>query len=656
MSRLFTLALVLLAIPFGITEAGVCPGSNLIEDPPQFTWTDQGGYFSGTLEIGPADLVIGSDTLRTRAYRQEGGTFTIPGPTISMTPGETYVLTFKNLLPYEEPSPVHNEFKDPNITNIHTHGLHVSGETPADDITRLINGGQCGDYVYEIPGDHMGGTLWYHAHHHGSTYLQVSAGAFGLLLIDDSGDGIPPNVADMEERQLAIGFLDPSAAGTGGDTLVSGTLGQTWTVNGLVGGNLCAPANEWQHWRVLLADRDARMKTLAVGPECEVALLARDGVWRTEAPLVLGTNSLELTGASRADLAVRCSADSALTVNGTTVANIYADSNPDPDLTVGPFDGGATGTTWSAVRPAYLSDLRGVADVENRTVNMGARTINGSKWDPDVPTFTIPIGAVQELTIKGATQHPYHQHVYHVQMNGACGAFEDGEYYDTIAGSCDVRFDLSNGASVYDGLTVMHCHILSHEDQGAMGWMDVVGGLPAPDFPVASQQALYDCCDPTEGPEVSCDDYLDNDCDGLADGNDSDCSGGGGGDCSAIADKDLCNADPSCEWQGSPRNGSCVDVSTCTVNEDPEATCDDGLDNDCDGFFDCDDSDCAGDAACQTAGACDDDGVCDAGEDCESCPVDCAGVTSGKPANRYCCGNGVPEGPEGDGTVCDGNF
>ena len=72
-----------------------------------------------------------------------------------------------------------------------------------------------------------------------------------------------------------------------------------------------------------------------------MALLARDGVWRTEAPLVLGTNSLELTGASRADLAVRCSADSALTVNGTTVANIYADSNLDPDLTVGPFDGGA---------------------------------------------------------------------------------------------------------------------------------------------------------------------------------------------------------------------------------------------------------------------------------------------------------------------------
>ncbi|HEX9736841.1 MAG TPA: hypothetical protein VGG06_33155 [Thermoanaerobaculia bacterium] len=53
---------------------------------------------------------------------------------------------------------------------------------------------------------------------------------------------------------------------------------------------------------------------------------------------------------------------------------------------------------------------------------------------------------------------------------------------------------------------------------------------------------------------------------------------------------------------------------------------------------------------------CDNDGVCESGEDCLSCANDCAGVTSGKPANRFCCGNGIVEGPEGDGTICDGNF
>ncbi len=544
MPRQSILALALLLAPLGVAQASVCPTTNVIQDPPAFQWTNAGAYWSGTLEIGEANLVIGADTLTTRAYRQAGGSFSIPGPTISMSPGETYVLTFKNLLAYEEPSPIHNEFKDPNITNIHTHGLHVSPETPADDITRLINGGYCGDYVYEIPWNHMGGTLWYHAHHHGSTYLQVAAGAFGLLLVDDSQDGIPAGVAAMTERHLAIGFLDPDVAGTGGDTLISGTLSPTWTVNGGVGGNLCAPANEWQHWRVLLADRDARMKTLSVGAGCEAALLARDGVWRTVAPLVLSDGSIDLTGASRADLAVRCSADSTLDVNNTTVANIFADANLPADPTVGPWAGGATGGTWSAPRPAYLRDLRAETQVENRKVSMGARTINGSKWDPDVPTFSIPAGAVQELTIKGATQHPYHQHVYHLQMNGACGAFEDGEYYDTIAGSCTARFDLSGASSVYDGRTVMHCHILSHEDQGAMGWMDVIGGLAPPQFPdPANQQALYLCgdCQPSEPSEVTCDDGIDNDCDGLIDNDDPDCQGAG-----CFPEGEPCRRDSDC--------------------------------------------------------------------------------------------------------------
>ncbi|MHC5115383.1 MAG: hypothetical protein ACYTGP_13255, partial [Planctomycetota bacterium] len=54
-------------------------------------------------------------------------------------------------------------------------------------------------------------------------------------------------------------------------------------------------------------------------------------------------------------------------------------------------------------------------------------------------------------------------------------------------------------------------------------------------------------------------------------------------------------------------------------------------------------------------GACDNDGICEPGEDCETC-TDCDGVTSGRPSGRYCCGNGVLEGPEGDDpSICDGN-
>jgi hypothetical protein len=308
---------------------------------------------------------------------------------------------------------------------------------------------------------------------------------------------------------------------------------------------------------VLLADADARMKTLEVGPECEAVLMARDGVWRTEVPKALPTNEIELTGASRADLAVRCSADSTISVNGTAVANVVVDgpNNPNPD--VGPYDNGATGGIWSAVRPSYLDDLRGVTPGNSESINMGARTINGDKFDAAVPTFTFSAstGAVQELTIKGATNHPYHQHVYHMQPQAACGDFEAGEWYDTIASNCQVRFDLDPAtSSVYDGRTIMHCHILAHEDQGAMGWFDVVGGSPPPVHPnyPNGEKDLYQCaggppvCEP-EGPtELICDDDVDNDCDGAIDSADPDCAA----ECSVFERAKDCNAEPTCSWSG----------------------------------------------------------------------------------------------------------
>jgi hypothetical protein len=94
----------------------------------------------------------------------------------------------------------------------------------------------------------------------------------------------------------------------------------------------------------------------------------------------------------------------------------------------------------------------------------------------------------------------------------------------------------------------------------------------------------------------------------------------------------------------------------CEPTEDPELTCDDGLDNDCDDLFDCDDPDCDADPACAPPAVCDNDGVCEPGEDCLNCAGDCDGRQNGNPSRRYCCGNGVAEGPEGDGTLCDGNF
>lgn len=482
-----------------------CAGEGEIVDPEPFRWEFVDGiepHYVGTMEIAETELVLGGDTIHTRVYRQQGGCDSIPGPTLNMVPGEKYVLRFRNRLPYEPPSHAHNVFKDPNVSNLHTHGVHISGESPGDDVTRSFPGGAGGDFVYDIPEDHMGGTFWYHAHHHGSTYLQVSGGAFGLIVLDDSDDNIPPAVAAMEERQLVVAYLDPDVAGTGGDTLISGSLSPTWTVNGSIDGTLVVPPDTWQHWRVLLADRDARAKTFGIGPQCEVALMARDGVWRTEVPKALPNNAISLTGASRADLAVRCAGDSTLSVGDTIVARVHVKGAA--DRVPGPYR--ANGESWWSARPGYLRDLRNTVPAGVHSILLGATTINGSKYNPLVPTFTLNAEGVQQFELMGASNHPFHMHIYHVQVQAGCGEYEGGEYYDVVSENCSVRFDLSPAtSSPYNGRTIMHCHILRHEDLGSMGWVNVKGGQGAPVFPADSFyvefiEPLLDSGRPPEAP------------------------------------------------------------------------------------------------------------------------------------------------------------
>lgn len=491
-----------------VSLGSACPSTNVVSDPQMFLWThhpvtasNPEAYYSGTMEIGATTIDVDGVPVTTRAYRQAGTQYTIPGPTMGMKPGNKYVLSFKNTLPPSVPSPEHNVFKDPDISNLHTHGLHISGESPGDDVTRSFSGGFGGDFVYDIPVDHMGGTYWYHAHHHGSTMLQVSGGAFGLIIIDDSkdkkidGNGveseIPANVRAMVERHLVIAFLDPSVAGVGGDTLLKTELPPSWTVNGKLAGNVCMPPNTWQHLRILLADRVSSIRTLEFtdisrrNPACEVALMSRDGVWRTEVPKALD-GSIDITAASRADLAVRCKADTTITVDNEVVANIFVDGTEDPSAHPYDLDGSST---WLSKRPDYLRDLRAIENVNTETINMGARTINGGKFDADIPTMTMNADLVQEWSLKGAQMHPFHLHVYHVQATADCGSFESGEYYDVMAGNCKVRFDLNSQTSnVYEGRTIMHCHILEHEDQGAMGWLNVTNSadftpIPPPTYP-----------------------------------------------------------------------------------------------------------------------------------------------------------------------------
>ena len=224
-----------------------------IEDVPTFTWSGN----DGILVMGSANVTVeGLGWIYTRIYvdgRAQEGNVSFPGHTIRLTRGQAYQLVLRNELQYMAPSSKSNTMKDANITNLHMHGLHVSGEGNSDNVMRSVNGGECANYTYSIPREHMGGTFWYHPHHHGATHLQVSGGAVGALIVEDDpvADGIPDTVTAMSERIVLVQRVDPEAAGASSDTMMRSSMQHAfYLLNGVYNGVLRVPKSTWVRLRM----------------------------------------------------------------------------------------------------------------------------------------------------------------------------------------------------------------------------------------------------------------------------------------------------------------------------------------------------------------------------------------------------------------------
>lgn len=132
---------------------------------------------------------------------------------------------------------------------------------------------------------------------------------------------------------------------------------------------------------------------------------------------------------------------------------------------------------------------------------------------------------------------------------------------------------------------------------------------------------------PVEATDATCD-GVDQDCDGQLDED-------------YVSVLTMCGTGV-CAGMGDLRcvNGSVVD--SCVTRPSCEANCDDGSDDDQDGFVDCRDSDCAGHCELYCADGMDDDG--DGALDCAD--TDCAGQTGCVPE---ICGNSLDD--DGDGLI-----
>lgn len=224
------------------------------------------------LVVGYAVLEVAGCTAQLRTYNGK-----LVGPTIKASPGDTLFIRLVNNLPMashphpqDPPPPEHTDHFSFNITNLHTHGLHVAPEgdgpvNPAtgrryiesDNVLLELPPGEVQEYRIEIPTDHAAGTFWYHAHVHGGTAIQVGSGMAGALIIDGGEaehgdlDAIPAVAAAAASEKVMLVqqiWMDES-----GEIENLPSKRRPTLVNGQLVPRIKMRPGEFQRWRLIHA-------------------------------------------------------------------------------------------------------------------------------------------------------------------------------------------------------------------------------------------------------------------------------------------------------------------------------------------------------------------------------------------------------------------
>jgi FtsP/CotA-like multicopper oxidase with cupredoxin domain len=428
------------------------------------------GHLETRLLISETDVEIAKKPARAIVY--ESG---YPGPTLEVRPGDELAVELVNHV--DQP------------TNLHTHGLHVSPEEPADDVLIQIEPTHMYRYRYALPDDHPGGTFWYHAHRHMLTDNQVFAGLFGMLIVRGALDELP-GVASLEERALIMSQMQV-VDGKVADADSSSLSDQVTLVNGHYRPTVEMTTGQTQRWR-LINTSSVFLRLQLEGHE--LATIAIDGNALT---VPASQAVLEIPPGGRADVLIRASKAGTFRLRSLSwqpLGVFYTSMVPNPQvlatLVVRGREHAKPGPLPSKLLP--LDDLRHARVDRRRTFRFEEREprgvgplpafeyyINGREFDPTRVDVQVPLNATEEWEFRNLTYepHPLHIHTNPFQVVAINGNRERGEphYRDSALippfGSLTIRHRFLD----FTGLLVMHCHVLFHEDHGMMEIIEVYG-------------------------------------------------------------------------------------------------------------------------------------------------------------------------------------
>jgi bilirubin oxidase len=453
------------AAPFLSPTAGGELGDTLRAPAALVNESDTPGVVEVTITAADArlELVPG---VETDAWAFNGQ---VPGPLLEAYEGDSVIVHFRNDLP--EP------------TTIHWHGIHLpfrSDGSPFDP----VEPGETVDYVFRI---HEGtaGTYWYHPHPDARTQYQMAKGLFGSFVVRSREDPLPP----MTERLIVLydnrfgpdGSVDLPESHTmqGRIDFENGREGDVLFVNGQVMPTIPIRAGEVQRWRVINASA-ARVYKLAIPGHTFLHVGSDGGLF--EQPIE--TDEIVIANTERVELLVRgTGAPGERTVLEDRPYNRYIpqtrpaswDSTKvllavqyTDDAPLEPIELPAT------LIPIAWLDTTDVAATQVFSLSQGM--INGKTMDMSRVDATAQLGTTEIWEIENLVgmDHPFHLHGFRFQVIERDGVPEPyPSWKDTVnvPKHQTVRFVVR--FENYAGKWMYHCHILTHEDFGMMGVLEV---------------------------------------------------------------------------------------------------------------------------------------------------------------------------------------
>jgi FtsP/CotA-like multicopper oxidase with cupredoxin domain len=345
---------------------------------------------------------------------------------------------------------------------------------------------------------------WYHTHPHGESARQDLDGMSGAIVIDGI-DRYYPELRGLRERVLILRDRDVEHASnevrnqilqqvdvpsTPCGTATEQRPERVFTLNGGIRPEIPINPGERQFWRIVNASPDRYVDLQLEGQRLEVVAL--DGMplsYHDRTRHIRRVDHVLLSPAGRVEAVVTGPAAGTRSLLSTRCVDTGPDGDLNPAMVIADVvnDSHASGSshkvpTTSGV-PVYrefsllqLKKLKSSAPdfMVVFTEDKNGFYINSKKFSMDsAPLLSVRVGSLHHWRVRNDTKelHPFHIHQVHFLAYAVNGVpLGAPEWLDTVnvpyGGTVDMVMDFTD--PIIRGMSVFHCHLLSHEDKGMM--------------------------------------------------------------------------------------------------------------------------------------------------------------------------------------------